>query len=267
MNRRMSNAPVYYVLAQAQFNPVAAMANYINEIQDKLRLEGYTLFEAEKITQLHFDTSSSLSHAKAEILELPIWRITKSNRSTGFILGQSYLAYHTTNYQTHKQFFGELLLGLETIHSIIKLEHLSRLGLRYLNAVLPKKHETVDQYLIDGLHGVHFEAATRYSLSESVFDTNIDLSPFNGTLVNRVYRKTGLLGFPPDMTPNNGLSLMPRFANKENFSHAVIDIDHFIEGQMALNFEQIENQLISLHKCIKDVFKATISPHANKTWA
>lgn len=33
----MSNAPVYYALAQAQFNPVAAMSKYVDQIQDEGR--------------------------------------------------------------------------------------------------------------------------------------------------------------------------------------------------------------------------------------
>jgi uncharacterized protein (TIGR04255 family) len=75
MSEKMLNAPVYYTLTQAQFNPVAAMAKYIDEIQDKLRLNGYTLFEAQKITQLRFQSSSSAS-TKAKIPMLLLSRMT-----------------------------------------------------------------------------------------------------------------------------------------------------------------------------------------------
>ena len=46
----MSNAPVYYALAQARFNPVAAMSKYVDQIQDRLRREGYPLFESQQVT-------------------------------------------------------------------------------------------------------------------------------------------------------------------------------------------------------------------------
>lgn len=52
MSEKMSNAPVYYALAQAQFNPVAAMAKYVYEVQDLLRRDGYTLFEPQQVTHL-----------------------------------------------------------------------------------------------------------------------------------------------------------------------------------------------------------------------
>ncbi len=265
MSEKMLNAPVYYTLTQAQFNPVAAMEKYIDEIQDKLRLSGYTLFEAQKITQLRFQSSSSAS-TKAEFVELPIWQFTRANQSAGFTLGKSSLAFHTTRYETHKQFFNEFLSVLEIVHNIVKLEHLSRLGLRYLNAVLPKNDETVNQYLVTGLHGITLDIARRYSLNESVFDTEVAHSPFKGNLVNRVHYKSGPLDYPADMLPNN-LLRKEQFAITENIPHAVIDIDHFIEGQVPLNIKQAEALLFSLHAGIKRAFFATITDFAKSTWA
>jgi len=262
MNRKMSNPPVYYALAQVQFNPIAAMESYIKQIQDKLRLEGYTLFEEKKNAQLHFEASTSPPQAR--IIEIPMWCITKPDQTAGFIIGQSYLTYHTTHYTTHDQFFNELLLGLKTIHSIIKLEHLRRLGLRYLNAVLPLNGETIDQYLVSGLHGIRLDAQSRYSLIESVFDTHESLQA-KGTLVSRIHSRTGQLGYPPDITPGN-LSSMPRFITKDPTSHAVIDLDHFIEGQMPLDFEKIKDELNALHKHIKHAFNTSVTDHAKKIW-
>jgi uncharacterized protein (TIGR04255 family) len=235
------------------------MENYINEIQDKLRLEGYTLFIPQKITQLRFNTDAS-PLPRADVIELPVWRITRPDRSAGFILGQSFLAFQTTNYQTHKQLFDDFLLGLQIIHSITRLEHLSRLGLRYLNAVLPQKNETVNQYLESGLHGMHLDETPRYLLIESVFDTN------RGTLVSRVHHRKGPVGYPPDMAPNELLPL-PQFAIKGTISHAVIDIDHFTENQIPLNWEQIKRDLTSLHRGITDSFQAIITDHARKRWS
>lgn len=263
MNKKMSNAPVYYTIAQAQFNPIAAMANYINDVQDKFRHEGFTLFETQKIKHLQFDTSST--PLNTEVVDVPVWRITKSDRSAGFILYQSQVVYHTTHYQTHTHFFNEFLLGLKIIHSIIKLDHLSRLGLRYLNAVLPNKKENIDQYLVDGLHGIYVDATQRYSLNEAVFDTNPQSSSIKGTLVNRVHCRTGQLGYPPDMIPS-GLSQKPQFAKEDISTHAIIDIDHFIEGLMQLNLEQLKIHLNFLHTHIKQAFDATTTKHAKKIW-
>jgi len=261
MKGKLSNPPVYYTIAQAQFNPVAAMANYINELQNSFRLQGYTLFDQEKVSQLIFREAP----AKAEVIELPIWRITNTDRTSGFILGQSHLAYHTTHYQEHSQFFDNFLMGLQEINSIVKLDHFSRLGLRYLNAVLPKSQENVLRYLRNGLHGIEFEVKPKYSLHESIFETKVKLCSCLGNLVNRVYFRLGPLGYPPDISPHN-LVIMPKFIKEKYGSHAVIDIDHFIQEQMVVNFEQIKTTLQSLHIGVKKAFEANITEHAWKVW-
>ena len=264
MNKKLSNPPVYYTIAQAQFNPVAAMESYINEIQDKLRRDGYTLFQSQKVSYLHLDTSLSTSFPKPEVRESPIWRMTKSDQKSGFILSQSHLTYHTTHYETHTQFFDAFLKGLQTVHAVVKLDHLSQLGLRYLNAVLPVTDEALSKYLVAGLQGISIRAPLRYSLDESVFDTKMKHFSHAGTLVNRVLCRSGALSYPPDIAPHD---LIPKFARKQDpCHHAIIDIDHFIQGKLPVDFEQLKNQLGSLHAEIKTVFEANITDYAKKVW-
>jgi uncharacterized protein (TIGR04255 family) len=262
----MSNAPVYYALAQAQFNPVAAMAKYVDEVQDRLRREGYTLFEPQQRTRLQFVAAPGEPPTEPQIAQTASWLITKSARTSGFILSASSITFHTTHYQTSKEFIPELLRGLKAIHEVVKLDHIGRLGLRYLDAVLPQLGETVNQYLADGLHGVRFGATQRYALNESVFETECDPLVSKGTLIARVHRATAPLDYPPDMVPN-GLVPMPKFEIKDIRPHAVIDTDHFVEGRMPLDFDKIGEQMSGLHATIKLAFEATITDHARVVWA
>lgn len=262
MKKKAPAPPVYYAVAQAQFNPIVAMTEYVPAIQDKLRIKGYTLFEQQKMTQLQVDPNVP---GKAEIMEHPIWRFAKSDRTSGFTLGRTHIAFHTTDYQNHAQFFRDFLAGMKEIHAIVKLDHLNRLGLRYLNAVIPFEGENVHQYLYQGLHGVVFSSPLRYSLQESVFDTNIEPVSLPGTIVNRVYCRNGALGFPPDIGMID-LLVAPRFTVTTQHLHAVIDIDHFVLGQMNIDILKVEKALDSLHKSIKDTFKATVTEHALKVW-
>jgi uncharacterized protein (TIGR04255 family) len=50
MSKKMSNAPVYYALAQVQFNPVAAMAKYVDDIQDILRRKDSRFLSPKKLS-------------------------------------------------------------------------------------------------------------------------------------------------------------------------------------------------------------------------
>lgn len=268
VGQRMSNAPVYYALAQAQFNPVAAMAKYVDQIQDQLRRKGYPLFETQHVTHLEVPgpVPGQAQPAEPRIAHMVSWLITKSDRTAGFILAPSAITYHTTHYDTHQEFIPELLRALEAVHEAASLDHISRLGLRYLNAVLPRVGETVKQYLVGGLHGVEFNATRRYTMSESVFGTVTSPLCPNGTLVSRAHRMTAPLGFPPDLQPN-GLVVNPRFALQEPLEHAVIDADHYVEERMPLDMSRLEDQLLSLHATIKDVFRAMTTDHARNMWS
>src|SRR5258708_6194553 len=129
MAKQTPPTPLYYALVQVQFNPVAAMEGYIKSIQDKMRLEGYTLFTTQEVNQLIFDKNAS---TQGQVRKLPRWQITKQDQTAGFILTQTTLAYHTVKYTTHEQFLRDFLSALSWIRDIVKLEHLSRIGLRYL---------------------------------------------------------------------------------------------------------------------------------------
>jgi uncharacterized protein (TIGR04255 family) len=262
---KMTKAPVYYALAQAQFNPVVAIAKYVDGIQDILRLEGYTLFEPQEITQLQFVGVAGQAATQPELMRVTNWLISKADRTAGFILSASSLTYHTTHYETRNEFLPELVQGLQAVHKVVSLAHIARLGLRYLDAVIPGDGEEVSQYLVDGLRGVSFGAKPRYAMTESVYETETGPLVKSGTLVARVYRSISALGYPPDLIPH-GLLPMPRFQRTDAISHAVIDTDHFVQGTMPINLEQIKVQLASLHTGIKQSFEATITPYAEKAW-
>jgi len=266
VSEKMSNAPVYYALAQAHFNPVAAMVKYVDEVQDRLRRDGYTLFEPQQVTHLQLTAAPGQASSEPQVAHTTSWLITKGDRSSGFILSAASITFHTTHYETSNEFIPELLRGLKAVHEVVSLEHVSRLGLRYLDAVLPRTDETVDQYLADGLHGVRFGSAQRYALHEAVFETESGPLLSKGTLVARVHRMVSSLGYPPDMVPS-GLIAMPKFEIKDTRPHAVIDTDHFVEGRMPLDFEKLGEQLSALHATIKLVFDATVADHARAVWA
>ena len=265
MSDRMVSAPVYYALAQAHFSPVTAMTKYVEEIQDRLRRAGYPLFEAQPITQLVVPGPGQTQPAEPQIAQTASWLITRSDRTAGFILGPTAITYHTTHYATHKEFIPELMRGLAIVHEVVALDHVTRLGLRYLDAILPRAGETVEHYLVNGLHGIAFAATPRFALTEAVFGTETGPLVPKGTLVIRVYKMTARLGFPPDMRPR-GLTLNPRFDIPDVRAHAVIDTDHHVEGRMPVDKDQLAKQLVSLHVALKAVFGATTTDHARTAW-
>lgn len=268
MGKKMSNAPVYFALVQAHFNPIAAMAKYVNDIQDRLRREGYPLFNEHKVTQLTIPGPHQRGeNAQPQIQQQTSWLMNTNDRKAGYVLAPSTITFQTTHYDTHEEFIGELLRGLKAVHEVVKLDHVSRLGMRYLDAVVPQRGEKVEDYLVSGMHGLSFNAERQYATSESVFTTNVEPVVIKGTLIVRVYRRAkGQLGFPPGIGPD-GLMLNSKFDMETPCVHGIIDTDHFCEGDIPLEFKEIEKQLLSLHTKVSAAFKATMTPHACKVWA
>ena len=104
--------------------------------------------------------------------------MTRQDRTEGFILDQDSITFHTTHYKTHREFIESALLGLETVHKVVTLDFVSRIGMRYLDAVIPREGESVEQYLMPGLHGLsrcsqqkhaHWSAMARSSIAPTDF--------------------------------------------------------------------------------------------------
>lgn len=267
MSNPMSNAPVYFALAQIQFNPFALMERFVGDVQDSFRRKGYTLFESQKQTQLQFNVAAGQdpSQSRPEVVEMPIWLFLKADRTSGYILTPSALAFQTTHYETRNEFISELLKGLRILNEVLTLDHVSRIGLRTLNAVIPREGEEVNQYLVPGLHGIDFDANRKFSVNEFVYETFCKPLTNKGTLVERIFMAESSLGFPPDVAPN-GLVLDERFKVEKVVKHAVLDTDHFVEGKFPLDFEGIEQQLFSLHTSVKSAFEAATTQHAKAIW-
>lgn len=268
MSEDEAHAPLYYAVVQADFNPVAAMEKkYLQDVQEELRIKGYTGFKHHQNTQIQL-TNPGQKRAKPKIQRATSWHFTRSDRSAGFVLETSRISFHTTAYQNHVWFINELLLGLGVVSRVAKLAHLTRLGMRYLNAILPQAEEKVEPYLIGGVLGLSLEGVPRpYAVTESLF--NSDTGPNRqGTLLVRVYQLTGLLGYPPDLMPTTDLQLNPRFILKEPQPHAILDTDHFVDG-MTMPLDRLDDcreLLNTMHEGIERVFRDTSTAHALQAW-
>lgn len=261
---RMSNAPVYYALIQAKFNPIAAMEKYVGEIQDVLRHLEFTLFETQETKQLEFAISNEGTPPEPRLMTTTAWIISKADRKSGFILNSSSLTFHTTEYDTHDEFIKELVKGLAEVHKVLGLEHISRIGLRYLSAVIPQKDQSVDMYLDPGVRGVNLKQTRQYSLYESIYKTSCQ-GVANTTLVARVHRAIAPLGYPPDMNPS-GLVSKDKFSISEVIDHAVIDIDHFSEATKHIDLSKIGSEFLTLHITLREAFDAISTDDAKKIW-
>jgi uncharacterized protein (TIGR04255 family) len=140
------------------------------------------------------------------------------------------------------------------------LSFVERVGLRYLDAVIPREGETLGQYLIPealGLYG-RLKGRTKHTFSETMAESA------EGSLISRAVVQEGPVGFPPDLLLNE-LKITQSFANFSGL-HAILDTDAFIAERMPFNLEEVNKRLGVLHDRVNEAFRALVTPHALDAW-
>jgi uncharacterized protein (TIGR04255 family) len=257
---KMSLAPVFYTLAQVQFNPIAQMVDYVPRLQEHLRLNGFPDFRAENQIEVTF---RRLDEPQPDVQPQHHvrWSFTNTQGTEGYLLLSNTLVFHTTAYSTFEDFIQKAIAGLRLVDEIVKLAYVERIGLRYLDAVVPTKNETLQQYLNSSLLGL--SSTLDGTLSHSFTETVILVK--DGTLVTRAVTTDGSLAMSPDLFPLQ-LKLQPRFAEVSH-RNTVLDTDYFVTKRTDFNLTEIETQLSDAHDIITNAFKVSVTDHAREKWA
>ncbi len=264
MGKKLTNAPVYYTIAQVQFNPVLDMDGYIPAIQSKMREAHFPDYRKEVVQQLVLPFGASGEGQMAAPTVTPQLRYMFGDlegRSL-FLLETNALSFQTTNYDTFETFSETLLKGLGILNDTLRLDFVERIGLRYLDAVQPSKDgETLRDFLVPEVLGLALrgEAQLQHSVSETLASTAA------GQLVSRVIIRHGHVGLPVELSAFNP-SIAPRFTQRESL-HAIVDTDASISQREVFELSQVRSRLGALHDEILKSFDATVTDHARASWA
>lgn len=265
MGERMKNAPVYFTIAQVRHNPVLRLGAYADDIQDRMRKVGYPDFK--KGIAMAFTLMAQIgdeSQAQPPVVEKVDRLMFFSTDSTkGFIVEQNALSFYTTEYDTFETFTDEFMKGLGIVHECMTLAHTERIGLRYLDAIVPPNgEEGLPDYLVPGVLGLSSKLPNEIKVSHSFSETHFQMAEC--AVLARTIIQGGVLGFPMDIQPF-GIKIADRF-QKINGVHAIVDTDASIEGRHELNLEAIKMQLKTLRDGIDVAFKAIVTPSAINAW-
>ncbi len=267
MGRKMKNAPVYFTVGQVQHNPLLNLSTFLPAIQERMRKAGYPGFKHS--SSMQFTLSPAM--ASTENDQMPQPGLQKVDRylfsdiwgKNGFLLQSNSLMFRTTEYDTFPEFLDRLELGLAILNEVVGgLSYFDRLGLRYLDAVVPGPGESVNAYLaneVTGLPAKIADATFAYAFSETSM-----LSEGIGQVISRTIIQAGILGFPPDLALDD-LTISDRFKEITG-EHAMIDTDGFSEGRHQFDVAVIREKLDSIHGLIEKCFHATVSDHGREQW-
>jgi uncharacterized protein (TIGR04255 family) len=266
MGKKLTNAPVYYTVAQVRFNPVLDLDGYIPAIQSKMREAHFPDYKKEVFQQLVLPFGGG-----AEQGQMAAPTVTPQSRylfgdidgRTLFLLETNALSFQTTNYDTFETFSETFLKGLGVLHDFLRLDFIERIGLRYLDAIHPSKDgETLREFLVPEVLGLALrgEGQLQHSVSETIVSTAA------GQLVSRVLIRHGHVSLPLELGGGLAPTVAPRFTQREGL-HAIVDTDASIGQREVFELSRVGARLAALHDEIVKSFDATVTDHARASWA
>ncbi len=263
MGKKLNNAPVYYTVAQVQFNPVLNLDAYVPAIQAKMRERHFPDFKQDVVQRLvlPFGTVEPGQLAAPTVTPQSRYQFGDISGSARFVLETNALSFQTADYETFEAFSETLLAGLGVVHDALHLDFIERIGLRYLDAVQPSgETESLRDFLVQEVLGLSLRADVQlqHSVSETVVATPA------GQLVSRVLIRHGQVGLPLELTAL-APKIDPRFTQRVGL-HAIIDTDASTTQREAFDLTNIGTQLTGLHDEIDKCFKAIVTKHALAAW-
>lgn len=258
MGTPLKNPPVYFTVAQARFNTVLKIADYLPGIQDALRKNGFPAFRS------HTGIALQIVLQDGQPMPTPVsheqFTFASIDQQHSFVLSSDALTLQSTDYGTFEAFSERFLTGLALVHQVVQLDFTERVGLRYLDHVFPKPGDSLDQYLAPEVHGL----GTRLG-GQAVHTFFESFALFGDVkLRSRIVRQDGRLSFPPDLLPQD-MAVQARFLQTDG-RHAILDNDGFIEGRQSFSTETVESQLDAIHKVIGAAFRIATTDYARSVW-
>jgi uncharacterized protein (TIGR04255 family) len=258
MGVKMKNAPIFYTIAQIQFNPILSMKKFVPDIQDQLRKE-YPDFREERVNNLQI--AVSVNQPQLQTRSSHRWLFIDQKRASGFILYPESLIFHTTAYETSESFFGSLMSGMEVVDRIAHLSYVEKVALRTLDAVVPEPGRSLEQYLSPRVLGFYktFDGELQHNITECIMRI-----PPGGQLISRIVILKGRLGLPMELFPM-ALEVAPRFQHV-NADHAILDIDRSEQERFKFTNSELHTRLQRVKQGATDAFRQSVLQQALEFW-
>ncbi|MCZ3380392.1 TIGR04255 family protein [Rhizobium sp. AG207R] len=255
------NAPVQYVLGVVRFPPVADLDKFAGALKTALDPK-YPFGSNSRVTELSIQIGEKGIDVQPQ--EVSLWQFLDADRKSGLLVNQGLVGLHTTAYDNHENFLGQLMHIVDAARSVEgnHLRYVEAVALRYVDLIVPGADETLLDYMkaklpvgleIDGL-----------AVNEGV--NILGMKSDVGNLRLQVFLN------PKTVIPTDLLS--PMFADsgwtwelpKGDF--VTVDIDHATIYSPPAEIEKIDirHNLFSLRKPISDIFKKIATDHAMKVW-
>ena len=262
------NAPLAYVLAQVRFEPFLEIEKYIPALQSSLR-EHYPRFLRTEQVIFQVLPQSEGQPPRVQPASLIRWELGSVSNHASVIVQQDSLVLRATEYETYAAFGQQWRNVMRRVGEQIPNLFTNRIGLRYIDFILPNPGETPEAYMAERLR-CDPEPGLPYRKHRGLTAAEYHLE--QGSLAVRYSRLTGQPALPPDLEPLASLALessaiMQRTVSPDQPT-AVLDIDRYMPLSKGYDADELADLFDKrLHQDIQLAFKALTTDHARAMWS
>ena len=258
------NAPLAYVLAEVRTEQLSDLKTYQPDLAAAFR--GEFPIQRALVTARIIATPAGVPNIEPE--QDTAWEFATPDNYVGLILRPHGFVLHATRYKDHSEFLGRFDRALKLIAEKVPAVYVNRLGLRYVDFVIPRRGELPEDYVDSRLN----PALDLADASGPVTAMSLAVYPMpNGRLTLRYIRGAGQPQLPPELSTialeKSALMQVPDIDPEQ--PAAILDIDRTREFSTRELLEpvRIRRELQSMRDEISERFKSRIiTKHARKIW-
>lgn len=245
------------------------MGKYVPEIQDRLRRQGFPRFLQGKIQQLRISALTVGPNLpqptpNLDIVDLDRWEFQNPDRTMGIVVVKDSVGLHMSKYTSFEQFCALFERCLSVVHEVASLGLIERVGLRYVDLIVPGEDERFENFFGERLLGPEREPL---EVEDSLHSMEFRGRTTTGTLTVKLFQNDTGMMLPPDLNPSTLSHQLPTVKSKQKVS--LLDIDHSIEfPEKAKEFsvDTVSDLFWRLHHNTDLAFRYSVKQEALKKW-
>lgn len=257
---QLPNAPLAYVLGAVKFERQLTLDKHIPALQERLQAE-FPRFQTVNEAIIQIDATGEAAPQNTQITR---YQFASADNRHGVVLNRETLVFHATAYSNYEAFSQRLEGVLKNVGAELKHLFVRRVGLRYVDVLIPEDGETPDAYVSAGLRSM-----PTLSLP-SQYHSGLVISEFKmekGSLVVRYATARGRLGLPPDLQPL--LLAEPHIMQRavpDSILTGLLDFDRFVPQEVSFEAAYVKSVFDSLHDDLSVAFRGLTTDHAKQVW-
>jgi uncharacterized protein (TIGR04255 family) len=200
-----------------------------------------------------------------EITTVKRYEFQNRERTLGLVLTKDTIALHGSSYSTFEQFCDLFRIGLDAVHAAASVQLIEQIALRYVDLILPRPGEQLDQYVHPGMLGPkEEELGLDHVLRTYVYKGSAGSTTFS---IRLIQRDDGI-ALPHDLDP--GTTLEHRIADVgPGQIITLLDFDHMAPMEKTpidFSTNAVLTQMAKLHDKTDLAFRACVTGYARKVW-